>query len=513
MSRKRKGDGKGSPRKRVENGKQINVKEISMLFLYDLSEHHWKRWQSIAGSCQQLLTEQQIAVGNPGTILTDVNTLLEFVGPKGLVTKSKNASLPADRLPELNLHVSHPIELTLKRALLRDYPNLSGIFILLRVMELLQMKGRRLVVCPTALEFWRGLNSTEQYFALLEALLFQAQTSVLGGPRTKAAPQAFENIVSFLGQLSDRWRSFNRYESIYQLGPQGELPPWNLFVQQQLGLIEIRRRVYSEKEKKDWGRSGWLVGGAKLTPWGTAATWALLELQKHIYETELAADDDDAPDADQPQFIFEEVSIPAAKGTASNEDDDANDPEWDEGEAESEEISEESGAEVPFGILRPVFQPYFPEWKAIYARPGGEVRSGTHIFKVTLAGWHGGDGGIWRRIAVPPDASLDTLAGAILGAFKLDDDHLYDFSYRDRRGRSRVYNHPETDRGPFTTEMTIGKTELALKDAMHFTFDYGDYWEFDVRLEKVEAEPGRLKQPRVIESAGKAPEQYPDSEW
>jgi hypothetical protein len=43
---------------------------------------------------------------------------------------------------------------------------------------------------------------------------------------------------------------------------------------------------------------------------------------------------------------------------------------------------------------------------------------------------------------VPPDTSLDELAGVILSAFKWDDDHLYDFRYRDQRDRSRVYNHP-----------------------------------------------------------------------
>lgn len=52
-----------------------------------------------------------------------------------------------------------------------------------------------------------------------------------------------------------------------------------------------------------------------------------------------------------------------------------------------------------------------------------------------------------------------------------------------------------------------------LEDEMRFTFDYGDNWQFEVRLEKVEAEPCRLRRPEVVESAGKAPEQYPQSEW
>jgi hypothetical protein len=172
-----------------------------MFGLYDLDPRVWKRWQAVADQCRRRLTEQRIALGSPGTILRDVDTMLEFVGSSGIVTKSRNASLPAERLPELNLKASHPIELGLKRALLRDYPNLAGIFILLRVMDLLQMKGSRLMVCPAALDAWRRLNCTEQYFALLEALLFQAQSSVLGGERRREEVRAFENDCAVPGRI------------------------------------------------------------------------------------------------------------------------------------------------------------------------------------------------------------------------------------------------------------------------------------------------------------------------
>src|SRR5439155_5003581 len=126
-------------------------------FLSDLDKKCWKRWQSVADECQRRLTEQQIVPGNPGTILKDVDTWIEFIGPGGIATKSRNATLPAERLPELNAQISHPIELVLKRALLRDYPNLAGLFILLRVMDLLQMQRNRLAPDPAALEFWRSL--------------------------------------------------------------------------------------------------------------------------------------------------------------------------------------------------------------------------------------------------------------------------------------------------------------------------------------------------------------------
>ena len=482
-----------------------------MFYLYGLDQRVWKRWETLADQCQRHLTEQQIAPESPGTILKEVDRLLEFIGPAGIVTQSRNASLPAERLPELNRKASHPIELPLKRPLLRDYPNLAGIFILLRVMDLLQVRGHRLVVCPAALDFWRGLNCTEQYFALLEALLFQAQSSVLGGERTREEAQAFRTVALFLGQLSDRWRNFDLYESHSTLGPHGELPPWNLFVQQQLGLIEIRPRSSSEPERRNWGGRGWLLGGARLTPWGTAAAWAFLEFLKSTDEREEAESIQPDPEARGEQIELGEGALTALpQGVPGRPDDNAADAAQGEEAAELEE--DDSGPKADFGSLQPIFQPYFPEWQTVYAQPKREVRSGTHIFKVILAGWHGG-GGIWRRLAVPPDISLDGLAGAILHAFKFDKDHLYDFRYRDQRGKSHVYNHPYCDEGPWTPEVLVGETDLALKDAMLFTFDYGDNWQFDVRLEKIEAGPCRLGQPKVVESAGKAPEQYPRSDW
>ncbi len=481
-----------------------------MLSFYDLDQRGWKRWQAVADQCQRNLTEQQIALGNPGTILRDVDAMLEFVGPGGIVTKSRNASLPSERLPELNLKSSYPIDLVLKRALLRDYPNLAGIFILLRVMDLLQMKGNRLVVCPAALDAWRRLNCTEQYFALLEALLFQAQPSVLGGERRREEARAFEMIALFLGQLSDRWRSFHHYESASTFGPHGELPPWNLFLQQQLGLIELHPRADSERERSGWGGRGWLIGRARLTPWGTAVAWALLQFLKKTLEEAAAAESDrPAPEADELQIVFGDEALALANEAPGRKDDKPDAPTPGEEAAGAEPPPEESVPEPEFGMLQPVFQPYFPEWQTVYARPSSEARSGTHIFKVTLVGWRGGGGNIWRRLAVPPDISLDWLAGEILRAFKLDDDHLYDFRYRDQRGKSHVYNHPYCDEGPWTAEIAVGETELAVKDAMRFTFDYGDYWQFEVRLEGIEAGTCRLKKPKLIDSAGKAPEQYP----
>ena len=47
---------------------------------------------------------------------------------------------------------------------------------------------------------------------------------------------------------------------------------------------------------------------------------------------------------------------------------------------------------------------------------------------------------------------------------------------------------------------------------MTFMFDFGDTWEFDVRLEKILPE-GAAKKLKVIERKGKSPKQYNNDDF
>jgi hypothetical protein len=137
--------------------------------------------------------------------------------------------------------------------------------------------------------------------------------------------------------LSERWCNFDYYESASTLGPHGELPPWNLFVQQQLGLIEIRPLPSSKREPGGWGGRGWLVRAARLTAWGTAVTWALLDFWKRQLEEKNEAEAEDNDEQERTE--------------------------------KPDELRENGSAETPFGMLQPAFQPYFPEWRTVYTLP------------------------------------------------------------------------------------------------------------------------------------------------
>jgi hypothetical protein len=56
----------------------------------------------------------------------------------------------------------------------------------------------------------------------------------------------------------------------------------------------------------------------------------------------------------------------------------------------------------------------------------------------------------------------------------------------------------------------VGELPLAPGDTLEYTFDFGDNWKFQLALESIAPPDKKLKRARIIESRGKAPQQYPD---
>jgi hypothetical protein len=164
---------------------------------------------------------------------------------------------------------------------------------------------------------------------------------------------------------------------------------------------------------------------------------------------------------------------------------------------------EDREPEVPlFGAWQPVFQPYFPEWQYNLELPEHEPREGTFIFRVSL-------GKIWRLIAMPEDASLEDLVDVILDSVGFDNDHLHEFTYRNQLGATVRVSHSAMDEPPYTYQVLIGTLPLEPGQSMGLTYDFGDNWRFTVKLERIEPSTAKIKAPCVLESHGKAPDQYP----
>ncbi len=158
-----------------------------------------------------------------------------------------------------------------------------------------------------------------------------------------------------------------------------------------------------------------------------------------------------------------------------------------------------------------VMQNYFPEWRNNLSMLETGFRDGTFILKVA-------HGKVWRRIAVRGEWSLEDLSSSILQAFDFDNDHLHCFTYKTRFGSSMRVHHPYMDEPPFTSDVRIGDVPLCEGESMEYVFDFGDHWEFNVKLESVEPVDRKMKKHMVIEKHGEAPAQYghwndEDEEW
>ncbi|WP_416666482.1 IS1096 element passenger TnpR family protein [Egbenema bharatensis] len=388
-----------------------------------------------------LLQQQQITETEPGPILKDFQTILEFVG-EGIPVSGVNHLFPLKALPELNERLSTPIPLDLKRPQMKSYPTIQGLYLLVRSTGLAQItaKGKKpyMVLNPEALQSWNSLNPTERYFTLLEAWLLHAHEEMLGG-RGSPYDEGSKCIQFFSnpGNTKQTLKDYNA-QDIYNYYPEYH----NLALMHLFGMLDW------EVGKPGKGK-GFRLKSFEQRPLGQALIRVMLQGVK-------------------------------------------------------DELLEPQGSMTPgFGTLQPVFQPYFPEWQNNLTLPQSEVQSGVYTFKVSL-------GKIWRRLAISSQMSLFALSRLILESVDFDTDHLDEFSCKDAFGRTMRISHPYADGSPSTDQVLIEELQLPVGAMLTYVFDFGDWWEFTVQLEKIDPEDTRPDYAAILEQHGEPPEQYPD---
>jgi hypothetical protein len=408
-------------------------------------------WQSVAEelpplseNALALLKQQQITETEPGTILQDFQTLLDFIGEKGISVSGKQHVLPMKSLAELNQQLSKPIQTNLKRPQQKSYPPINGLYLLLRASGLGQIihKGKKsfLILNDELLSAWSKLNPTERYFTLLEAWLIRAHEEMLGERRSHLNEGT--KCIQYWARIPEKGEKISSYSEQQSLSYYPELH--NLALMELFGLLQL------ESGKLETGK-GWRVKRVKKLPFGEALMQVIVRAfieQGMMWESE-----------DNPSFAF--------------------------------------------GEFKPALQSYFPQWQNTLTIPELEFRSGVYIFKVYL-------GKVWRRIAISSHMSLADLSSLILESVDFDSDHLDMFRYKNQVGRIIEVSHPYADGSPSTNKVHIGDLPLREGDSLIYIFDFGDWWEFEVQLEKIEPDNLQTDYGAIIESHGKAPLQYPD---
>jgi hypothetical protein len=157
--------------------------------------------------------------------------------------------------------------------------------------------------------------------------------------------------------------------------------------------------------------------------------------------------------------------------------------------------------------FREIFKPFFPQWNQSLTHPEAEFRDGEHTLKLS---W----GNVWRRLVAPADTSLDDVAHALLDAFNFDHDHLYQFEFRNSQGQQVQVVCPMLDDAEFfTDDFLLGDLPIAEGDAMTMLYDFGDNWQFNIKLEQISDTPSRRSGPKVTKRSGSPPKQYDYDDW
>lgn len=97
---------------------------------------------------------------------------------------------------------------------------------------------------------------------------------------------------------------------------------------------------------------------------------------------------------------------------------------------------------------------------------------------------------IWRRLLVRSDLTLFGLHRAIQIAFGWEDYHLHAFKVHGRRFGTQWTGerHYLFKDGKVLRELTLADLSLGLRQRMMYEYDFGDFWEHEIRVEA--REPG-----------------------
>lgn len=395
---------------------------------------------------QRVLRETTITRDGPGTILRDVEALLDHIAAHD-VALTPTGSIAIKELGTLNDLLAAPTIHGFKRPQLKSLPALNGLYLLLRASGLTEVEAEgekgTLRRSEPAYRSWQTLNDTERYGTLLETWFIRGQQEIIGEDRSPfgGLPQNFFNAYDFLRRIPPGGTPL--------AGERDADLMLHIVRLHNLALLQLFGCITVESGRPRPGK-GWEVARVEVTPFGRA----LLTLLNTAF--------------------FADVE-------------------------NTEEIIENK--DVPYGYLQPVLVPFFPEWQNYLELPRRPFRPAVHIFTADV-------GPAQRQIAIAGGRTLDELAYSILAAFAFEDmAHLYQFTYRNPYGAVVEVSHPAPEEGPWTDRVRVGDLPLNVDENMLFVFDFGDWWEFVVHLDAVD-ETSALEVPEIIGGQGEAPAQY-----
>ncbi len=271
------------------------------------------------------LSELIISDTFPGTIISDFEAFIDIVKNNEVLLATSQKSVTVSQLHDINKQLPTQWEVSLKRPLQKSFPNIHGLFLLLRCSGIFDAKkeNRKTIISinPTIYTSWLALSAEEKYLNLLRVWLLHAHPEVIGERGDNF--RIIRNVLWFiLDILSDKEKDYTDRND--ELSGVPEL--YNLLLCKMFGFIEIK--LGEKKSAKDYG-----IVSITRTPVGKAFMSLILRvtLSDRWYA-----------------FAYE---------------------------AESAEV---------FKRWQAYFKPYFENWKNNLVSETANFRKGLHIFKVEI---------------------------------------------------------------------------------------------------------------------------------
>jgi hypothetical protein len=131
----------------------------------------------------------------------------------------------------------------------------------------------------------------------------------------------------------------------------------------------------------------------------------------------------------------------------------------------------------------------------------------THIVRASLKPK------VFRDIEIDSAASLSALADAVTAAFEFDVEQPFGFySKLDGDYRTSPEKYELADETGGAKQTAVSKAFAKAGSKMLFVFDYDADWRFTIELVKLGGKKPGTRYPRLVNSSGDAPEQYPFEE-
>ena len=397
----------------------------------------------------QCLKAQRFNDIEPGTLLKDFSSLLDFIGTTGISVSKKNRLFAIKLLPSLNQLMTKPLESKLKRPQQKSFPHLNGLYLLLRASGLtyivLEKKDVKLMINATALEQWHALNPSEQYFSLFYAWWHRGSDEIIGERGIGFSENYFYEVYYFFKK--NLKQGFNIRSSQHTIDSLRYRPGFHTLALMELfGFVRIELDSALSKEN-------WPIVKIKPTKWGKA----LLK----CFTKEIAYFDSfdfDTPDAEP----------------------------W--------------GSEA---------RAYIPTW-INNLEPNGtiEVIDGEFTFKVSLGKVYRK---LAIPSTISLDELASSILSAF--DFDKEHLYQFVYKNDYGITEHITHPYVDNEYGLYTSEITVGELPLYEGMEFIFHFDFGDDWRFLLVVESFKATDSSTLKPKIIEQVGEPPEQYPEWDY